>query len=161
MLRRPGLLISLLLLPVVNQAAILRFHTMPETSYYGGIHSIAKDSLGRIWFSGFDAIYMYNGDSFTRMNEYITRQDPERYWSMGWLITDRNKVLYAATNHGLQRFNCAYHRFEKVMDGNIGAIEKTDDETIWLICNGKITGLENNTLALPEALDPDPNISIL
>ena len=154
--RRLGLLISLLLLPVISQAADLRFHAMPETSYYGGIHSIAKDSLGRIWFSGFDAIYMYNGDSFTRMNEYITRQAPELYWSMGWLVTDRNKVLYAATNHGLQRFNCAYHRFEKVMDGNIGAIEKTDDDTIWLICNGKITGLENNTLALPEALNPDP-----
>ena len=37
-----------------------RFHTMPETSYYGGIHSIAKDSIGRIWFSGYDALFMYN-----------------------------------------------------------------------------------------------------
>ena len=35
-----------------------RFHTMPETSYYGGIHSIAKDSIGRIWFSGYDALFM-------------------------------------------------------------------------------------------------------
>lgn len=25
-----------------------RFHQMPETSYYGGINSIVKDSVGRI-----------------------------------------------------------------------------------------------------------------
>ena len=78
MSRRAALIISLLLLPLWGRAVNLRFHAMPETSYYGGIHSIAKDSLGRIWFSGFDAIYMYNGVSFTLMNEYITRQAPER-----------------------------------------------------------------------------------
>ena len=156
MSRRLGLLISLLLLPVVNQAANLRFHAMPETSYYGGIHSIAKDSLGRIWFSGFDAIYMYNGDSFTRMNEYITCQEPNRYWSFGWLVTDKNGVLYAATNHGLQRFDCSHHRFEMALDGNIGTIEKTEDGTVWLIRNGKITDLAGDILKFPEALNPDP-----
>ena len=41
-----------------------RFHSMPETSYYGGVHSIAKDSVGRIWFTGSDAVYMYDGISF-------------------------------------------------------------------------------------------------
>ena len=30
--------------------SVYRFHQMPETSYYGGVHSIAKDSIGRIWF---------------------------------------------------------------------------------------------------------------
>ena len=156
MLRRTALMISLLLLTLSGQAINLRFHAMPETSYYGGIHSIAKDSLGRVWFSGFDAIYMYNGDSFTRMNGYITCQAPELYWSMGWLVTDKNGVLYAATNHGLQRFNCTYHRFEKTLNGNIGAIEKTSDGTVWMICDGKVTGLEGNVLPLPEALNPDP-----
>ena len=154
--RRSGLFIILLLLPFMTGAANLRFHPMPETSYYGGIHSIAKDSLGRIWFSGFDAIYMYNGDSFTRMNEYITRQEPERYWSFGWLVTDKNGVLYAATNHGLQRFDCSHHRFERVLDGNIGTIEKTEDGTVWLIRNGKITDLAGDIVKLPDALDPDP-----
>ena len=28
-----------------------RFHQMSETSYYGGINSVAKDSIGRVWFS--------------------------------------------------------------------------------------------------------------
>lgn len=154
--RRFAMLITLLLLPLCCRAAELRFHAMPETSYYGGIHSIAKDSLGRIWFSGFDAIYMYNGDSFTRMNEYITRQEPERYWSFGWLVTDKNGVLYAATNHGLQRFDCSHHRFERALDGNIGTIDKTEDGTVWLICNGKISDLAGNLLSLPESLNPDP-----
>ena len=31
----------------------LRFHSLPETSYYGGIHSIVKDDSGRLWFSSF------------------------------------------------------------------------------------------------------------
>ena len=97
-------MLILLLCAFTAGAAELRFHTMPETGYYGGIHSIAKDSLGRIWFSGFDAVYMYNGDSFIRMNDSITVQEPERYWSMGWLVTDADNRLYLATNHGLQRF---------------------------------------------------------
>ena len=102
----------LLLSAFLAGAAELRFHTMPETGYYGGIHSIAKDSLGRIWFSGFDAVYMYNGDSFTRMNDALTVQEPESYWNMGWLVTDRENRLYLATNHGLQRFDCRRSAFE-------------------------------------------------
>ena len=53
-----------------------RFHTMPETSYYGGIHSIAKDSIGRIWFSGYDALFMYNGSAFVRMDDLVTSLSP-------------------------------------------------------------------------------------
>ena len=29
------------------QSSHIRFHALPETSYYGGIHSITTDSLGR------------------------------------------------------------------------------------------------------------------
>ena len=60
-----------------------RFHTMPETSYYGGIHSIAKDSVGRMWFSGYDALFMYNGTSFVRMTDLVTNLLPNSYWSYG------------------------------------------------------------------------------
>ena len=70
-----------------------RFHTMPETSYYGGIHSIAKDSVGRMWFSGYDALFMYNGTSFVRMTDLVTNLLPNSYWSYGQVITDNRKGL--------------------------------------------------------------------
>ena len=72
-----------------------RFHTMPETSYYGGIHSIAKDSIGRIWFSGYDALFMYNGSAFVRMDDLVTGLSPSSYWNYGQVVTDRRGGLYA------------------------------------------------------------------
>ena len=53
-----------------------RFHQMPETSYYGGINSIVKDSVGRIWFSGTDALFMYNGHTFKNMSVIGQHQAP-------------------------------------------------------------------------------------
>ncbi len=146
----------LLLCAFTARAAELRFHTMPETGYYGGIHSIAKDSLGRIWFSGFDAVYMYNGDSFIRMNDSITVQEPERYWSMGWLVTDADNRLYLATNHGLQRFDCVHGTFKRVLDGNIGIIEKTADGAVWMIRNGRLCGLDGEEKPVPDGFEPNP-----
>ena len=96
-----------------------RFHTMPETSYYGGIHSIAKDSVGRMWFSGYDALFMYNGTSFVRMTDLVTNLLPNSYWSYGQVITDNRKGLYVGTNQGLLRFNYRKLEFEFVLEGNI------------------------------------------
>ncbi|MDU1890359.1 MAG: response regulator [Dysgonomonas sp.] len=111
---------------------------MPETSYYGGIHSITKDSIGRIWFSGYDALFVYNGNSFTQMNDYITKLSPSSYWSYGQVITDKSKRLYVGTNYGLLRFNYQTKGFERILDGNIGSVTPTDDGTIWLIRDNKI-----------------------
>ena len=151
------LFLSLCLLgAIVAQGAELRFHILPETGYYGGIHSIAKDSLGRIWFSGFDAVFMYNGNSFIRMNDALTVQKPESYWNMGWLVTDRDRHLYLATNHGLQYFDCKKSEFKVVLDGNIGKIEKKADGSVWMIRNGRLCDLDGEELPLPERIDTDP-----
>lgn len=115
-----------------------RFHSMPETTYYGGIHSIAKDSVGRIWFSGYDALFMYNGSSFVRMNERVTTLSPSSYWMYGQIVTGRNRTLYVGTNHGLLRFDYAQQRFERVLDGNIGLVQSDPKGTIWLIRNNGI-----------------------
>ena len=58
-----------------------RFHSMPETSYYAGIHSIVKDKIGRIWFSGSDAVYMYDGVSFERQNDKLVSSSPDTWWT--------------------------------------------------------------------------------
>lgn len=97
-----------------------RFHPMSETSYYGGIHSIAKDSVGRIWFSGYDALFMYNGTSFVRMNDRVADLSPSSYWSYGQVVTDKQKGLYVGTNHGLLHFDYRTLDFELVLEGNIG-----------------------------------------
>ena len=123
-----------------------RFHTMPETSYYGGIHSITKDSIGRIWFSGYDALFVYNGNSFTQMNDLVTRFLPSSYWSYGQVITDASKRLYVGTNHGLLKFNYQTKDFEFLLEGNIGSITSGDDGTIWLVRNGKIESFHPDQL---------------
>lgn len=110
-----------------------RFHTMPETSYYGGIHSIAKDSVGRIWFSGYDALYMYNGSAFTPMNDLVTCLSPRSYWAYGQVVCDRRGGLYVGTNHGLLHFDYRTQTFRFLLEGNIGSVTVHDDGTVWLL----------------------------
>jgi signal transduction histidine kinase/DNA-binding response OmpR family regulator/ligand-binding sensor domain-containing protein len=111
---------------------------MPETSYYGGIHSIAKDSVGRIWFSGYDALFVYNGNSFIQMNDLVTKLSPSSYWTYKELVTDHSKRLYVGTNHGLLRFNYQTQDFESILDGNIGMVTLDEDGVVWLIRNNKV-----------------------
>ncbi len=115
-----------------------RFHTMPETSYYGGIHSIVKDSIGRIWFSGYDALFVYNGNSFIQMNDVVTKFSPSSYWTYREIVTDHSKRLYVGTNHGLLRFNYQTQDFESILDGNIGMVSLDDDGVVWLIRNNRV-----------------------
>lgn len=124
-----------------------RFHTMPETSYYGGIHGITKDSIGRIWFSGYDALFVYNGNSFIQMNDLVTKLLPSSYWSYGQVITDNSKRLYVATNHGLLRFNYQTKDFECILNGNTGSITLNDDGTIWLIRDSKVESFHPDHLS--------------
>ena len=146
---------------------------MPGNSYYGGIHSIARDSLGRIWFSGFDAVYAYDGNRFISMTELVTSQDSVRVWSFGFLTTDANGRLYLATNHGLQRLDCAHGKFNCIAPGNIGNLESTEDGQVWFICDGQLCSLddiqhssgrplfppgskESVSWPLPREMNPDP-----
>lgn len=140
-----------------------RFHTMPETSYYGGIHSITKDSIGRIWFSGYDALFVYNGNSFIQMNDQVTKLLPNSYWSYGQVVMDGAKRLYVGTNHGLLRFNYQTKDFECVLDGNIGSVTSADDGTIWLIRNDKIESFHSGQLGdvTKYPIPPDMGVSAL
>lgn len=115
-----------------------RFHAMPETSYYGGIHSITKDSIGRIWFSGYDALFVYNGNSFIQMNEQVASLLPSSYWAYGQVVTDSSKGLYIGTNQGLLRFNYQTNNFEHLLDGNVGTLISGYDGNLWLIRNNQI-----------------------
>ena len=115
-----------------------RFHNMPETSYYGGIHSIVKDSIGRIWFSGYDALFLYNGNSFIQMNDFVTKLLPYSYWAYGQVVTDSSKKLYVGTNQGLLRFNYLTQNFEHVLDGNVGTVIPDKKGNLWLIRDNKV-----------------------
>lgn len=111
---------------------------MPETSYYGGIHSIVKDSIGRIWFSGYDALFLYNGNSFIQMNDFVTKLLPYSYWAYGQVVTDSSKKLYVGTNQGLLRFNYLTQNFEHVLDGNVGTVIPDKKGNLWLIRDNKV-----------------------
>ncbi|MDR3058258.1 MAG: hypothetical protein LBU84_08980, partial [Prevotella sp.] len=105
----------------INSSAIdiskYRFHSMPETSYYGGIQSIVKDSVGRIWYSGTDAFFMYNGSSFYQLNDLLSTKYPKSHWAYGEFITDKEKRLYFSTNQGLLRFNYEKFDFDFILKG--------------------------------------------
>ena len=136
-----------------------RFHTMPETSYYGGIHSIAKDSVGRMWFSGYDALFMYNGTSFVRMTDLVTNLSPNSYWSYGQVITDNRKGLYVGTNQGLLRFDYRKLEFEFVLEGNIGSVTANNDGTVWLIRNNGIESFSPERLPAVTRYPMPPEMS--
>lgn len=139
----------------------LRFHTIPDASYFGGIHSIVRDSVGRIWFSGSDAVFLYDGSGFSIKNELMTCQHPDSYWHFGHLVTDDNGRLYVSSNHGLQLFDYTSESFSPVLDGNIGQLERTSGGTVWLVRDGQVTALppsgEVRCYPFPAGMDPNPN----
>ena len=171
------LLISVLLLLGIGAAptrlaaldlADYRFHPVSETTYYGGIHSIAKDSVGRIWFSGYDALFMYDGNAFVSMNDRVVSLSPSSYWLYGQVITGKHRALYVGTNHGLLGFDYRWQRFETVLDGNIGQILSDSDGIVWLIRNNGIESFDPERTPtvrkypLPEGIVPkDSNLSLM
>ena len=142
----------------------LRFHSMPETSYYGGIHSIVKDNSGRLWFSSYDAVYMYNGNSFTKMNSCIIDDAPADFWTFGNLEVTSDGKLYVASNHGLYVYNPAKSDFVCMCDGNIGAVmDYSPEGDLWFLHSGKIKRLTDKedmtrVYELPVELDIRRNL---
>ena len=110
-----------------------RFHSIPETSYYGGIHSIVKDKIGRIWFSGSDAVFMYDGISFTRLNERLVADNPDAWWTFLQVTRADDGDIYVGTNHGLMRYDYDSGGFVRVLDGKISYVTSDADGQLWLI----------------------------
>ncbi len=115
-----------------------RFHVMPETSYYGGIQSIAKDSLGRIWYTGPDAVFMYDGNSFYQLNELVSVSEPKSKWGFGSLVTDKKGRLFLATNHGLLKFNYEQFSFDLIVPGKIRSVCLHDDGMLYMLSGDSV-----------------------
>ena len=128
-----------------------RFHSLPETSYYGGVHSIAKDSVGRIWFSGSDAVYMYDGISFNRCNERITTYAPELYWTFQQVVRAADRCIYVGTNRGLMKYDYYGMCFKPVLDGKISFVTVDQKGVIWMIRNDSIESLSVGLTDTPRA----------
>ena len=118
-----------------------RFHSLPETSYYGGVHSIAKDSIGRIWFSGSDAVYLYDGIAFNRCNEKLISDAPDAYWTFLQVVKAADMCIYIGTNRGLMMFDYARMNFKRVLDGSISFVTTDNTGTIWMIRNDSVESL--------------------
>lgn len=121
-----------------------RFHVMPETSYYSGIQSITKDSLGRMWYTGPDAVFMYDGNSFYQLNDLASKSNPKVKWAYGSLVTDKKGGLFLGTNHGLLKFNYGQFNFELVLPGKIRSICLHNDGNLYMLSGDSlyISGLE-------------------
>ncbi|MCH5718968.1 hypothetical protein [Niabella hibiscisoli] len=106
---------------------------MPETSYYGGIQSIAKDSLGRIWYTGPDAVFVYDGSSFYQLNELASASEPGSKWRFGALLQDKEGRLFLTTNHGLLQFDYSRFTFEMNVPGRIRSIRLNEDGNLVML----------------------------
>lgn len=138
--------------------ASYRFHTMPETDYYGGIHSIAKDTVGRMWFSGADGVYMYNGGGFSPVTEKIISLSPKSFWSFGQVVCTSKGEIYIASNQGLVSFDYAKEAFSFVLEGNAGTISAASDGTIWMIRNSRVEALGPDWRQLGGGKFPDKEL---
>jgi len=115
-----------------------RFHIMPETAYYGGIQSISKDSLGRIWYTGPDAVFMYDGNSFYQLNDLVSAGNPKVKWAYGTLITDKKGKLFLATNHGLLKFNYERFSFDLILPGKIRSVCLHSDGNLYMLSEDSV-----------------------
>lgn len=132
-----------------------RFHVMPETSYYGGIQSIAKDSLGRIWYTGPDAIFVYDGNSFRQLNELVSITEPASKWRFGMLLKDKVGRFFLTTNHGLLQFNYSRFSFEMIIPGKIRAICLADDNRLFMLKDDSLINYDPQTKARQSYKLPD------
>jgi signal transduction histidine kinase/ligand-binding sensor domain-containing protein/DNA-binding response OmpR family regulator len=122
-----------------------RFHVMPETSYYGGIQSITKDSLGRIWYTGPDAVFMYDGNGFYQLNDLVSVSNPKVKWAFGTLVTDREGRLFVATNHGLMKFNYERFSFDLTVPGKIRSVSLHDDGNLYMLSGDSVLWYDQKT----------------
>ncbi|WP_256009738.1 hybrid sensor histidine kinase/response regulator transcription factor [Desertivirga xinjiangensis] len=121
---------------------------MPETSYYGGIQSITKDSLGRIWYTGPDAVFMYDGNSFYQLNELVSVSQPKYRWAYGTLVTDKKGRLFLATNHGLLKFNYDRFSFDLIVPGKIRSVSLHDDDRLYMLSEDTILSYDQSSKKL-------------
>ena len=136
-----------------------RFHRMPETSYYGGINSISKDKLGRIWFTGTDALYMYNGISF----EQVSTENPYPGVWLDYRSVQAlpNGDLTVSSNVGLFRFDYSRHSLHLEVKGEISRTEVDADGALWFIHDNVLARYRDGELTAFPYSDPAvvPNYS--
>lgn len=115
-----------------------RFHKMPETSYYGGINSIAKDDVGRIWFTGTDALYMFDGQHFRSVHII----EPTPYFRS---VNNIPAVgLCVSTSSGLFVYDTASDSFSLRCHGNTDAAETDISGAGWLTINDTLVCIGYN-----------------
>lgn len=122
-----------------------RFHIMPETSYYGGIQSIAKDSLGRMWYTGPDALFMYDGNSFYQLDDVVFAIKPKGKWGYGSIVRDKTGNLFLSSGHGLLKFNYQKFSFEVVVDGIIRSLCLHNDGKLYMFSGDSLKSYDPKT----------------
>ncbi|WAC39561.1 two-component regulator propeller domain-containing protein [Pedobacter sp. SL55] len=122
-----------------------RFHIMPETSYYGGIQSIAKDSLGRMWYTGPDALFMYDGNSFYQLDDVVFAIKPKGKWGYGSIVIDKTGNLFLSSGHGLLKFNYQKFSFEVVVDGIIRSLCLHNDGKLYMFSGDSLKSYDPKT----------------
>lgn len=114
-----------------------RFHRMPETSYYGGINSIAEDALGRIWFTGTDAFFVFDGIAFKQVRlENPSPGTPLDYRSVR---STPDGSLFVSTNVGLFRMDHETGEFILESPCGFSILEIDGQGRLWFLMDDVLT----------------------
>lgn len=147
LITRYTFLITLCWLLYMSQTAAMdkgdyRFHRMPETSYYGGINCITKDAYGRIWFTGTDALYMYDAVSYHHVK--LPNPSPGRMMNFRSVKSLPDGNLLVSTNVGLYSYDFRKEEFRLECTGSAGYMETEYEDQVWLILNDTLSMFKGN-----------------
>ncbi len=135
------LALSLLFRPFAGAVELpdYSFHTIPNTTYYGGIHGITKDRIGRIWFSGHEAVCVYDGNTFVRKEKEIMKMSPYDSWNFGEVRTaGKDCRLIVGSNHGMIMLDYESMSFDCLFPGNIGPFDVSRKGEVWMVRDGRV-----------------------
>ena len=118
------------------------FHRMPETSYYGGINCITKDAYGRIWFTGTDALYMYDAVSYHHIS--LPNPSPGRMMNFTSVKSLPDGSLLVSTNVGLYSYDFRKEEFQLECSGSAGYMETEYKDQVWLMMNDTLSLYKGN-----------------
>ena len=152
-----GLLTALTIFAAMMHAGAVqvgdyRFHKMPETSYYGGINSITKDVYGRIWFTGTDALYMYDGVSYRSVA--LPNPMPLRQMDFRTVRSMPDGSLFVSTNVGLYSYDFKKQEFLLEYSGSVGALETEYEDQVWMMVNDTLSRFKGEGI-LEQYVFPD------
>lgn len=128
-----------------NDYSQYRFHPIASTPYYHGFQNVVKDSIGRLWYNGRDALFMFDGNTHHEMGKAMSNISSSNDWVYNHLILDASKQIIVATNYGLLEFNYSSKKFKLLTKGFVNSIAQDREGDLWIIRDNQVELISTKT----------------